>query len=231
MNCQTPSAPAGDESPDVDQVFGEMGAAQVREDHVAVAALRDQPALHDAAAARVVAVEHEVVDEGLRPLDRQIGELELVEPRRVGPELARPLDDRARRWLEPARRGGTLVEPRARAGGRKRFELELAEQVSRARAALVDGAAANRAPAVELLRQHRLAGADRRHRLRAGADRRVRRIRVSHRTERDPQHEAASDGRSWESFGHVLKDRRRDEASPSFQVWFWPEDTSVHKQC
>jgi hypothetical protein len=49
--------------------------------------------------------------------------------------------------------------------------------------------------------------------------------------ERDPQHDAGPDDRAGKINAHVLKDRRRDEASPSFQVWFWAEDTSVHKQC
>jgi hypothetical protein len=43
------------------------------------------------------------------------------------------------------------------------------------------------------------------------------------------EHEA--EGRAENAIAHVLKDRRRDEASPSFQVWFWHQDDSVRKQC
>jgi hypothetical protein len=47
----------------------------------------------------------------------------------------------------------------------------------------------------------------------------------------DAEQEACADGRADESIAHVLKDRRPDEASPSFQVWFRPEDDSVRKEC
>jgi hypothetical protein len=48
---------------------------------------------------------------------------------------------------------------------------------------------------------------------------------------RQTEREAAADGRADKSIAHVLKHRRDDDASPSFQVLFWHTGTSVEKQC
>jgi hypothetical protein len=62
-------------------------------------------------------------------------------------------------------------------------------------------------------------------------ERRIERLGMSNRAQTDAEHEAGTDGCADEGFAHVLKDRHRDEASPSFQVWFWLEDDSLGKQC
>jgi hypothetical protein len=79
------------------------------------------------------------------------------------------------------------------------------------------------------LRQPRLTDPDRRCRLETGADRRIAGVGVG--PSRQTEREAAADGRADKSIAHVLKHRRDDDASPSFQVLFWHTGTSVEKQC
>jgi hypothetical protein len=137
---------------DVEQVLRQAVLAQVARDQILVATLIDEPARDDVLAARIGLVEDQVVDELLRPPHRQVGKLEVVEPRMIGPQLARLLHH-ARLALEARPRRRALVDPRARIGARKQLDLDLAELVARARAGLADRAAADSPAAIELLRQ------------------------------------------------------------------------------
>src|SRR4051812_43299534 len=101
-----------------------MRFAKLRDDQIAIATLRDEPARHDVSTARIVLIEEQVLDEARRPRNWQVRHLELVEPRLIGPQLARLqyLFMRRRFEMPP---GDALVDPgaAARSGKRPRFEL------------------------------------------------------------------------------------------------------------
>src|SRR5437899_9590156 len=105
-----------------------MRGAQMLDDQLAITALRGEPAAHDRAAARIVLVEDEIVDELLRPRHRKIRQRERIEPRLIGPQLAWLFYLARRDVLDVAARRGAFVEPRRAARLRKQLEIDLAHR-------------------------------------------------------------------------------------------------------